>query len=176
VGTHGNIVLYPSGVPGQELPSAVARRLLEKLEAAGLVRPGTSQRVSSTDDCSVTFEDFFEENEPGVPEYAYLLIEPRNIAPGMSSLVYLVPAEEPSPAEGAIDLPYLEITVLNQVIDIRDLTSGTVVARSWAAVEFSYEDARLSEEIHALRSEDHPVLDALAEVFGSEVKCVVVSY
>jgi hypothetical protein len=169
VGVHGNIVLYPSGIREVADVEMTARQVLRVLENFGMTRPGVSEAAQPTGDCSATFEELFEEGE--LPEHVHFVVQPEEVNPKLRELVYVLPEDSDD-----LELPFIEVTVAATQMPLIDPMSGDELAQTVAAIEFSYEDVRLSEEIHRLRDAEHPLLAGLSGVFASPIRCAIVAY
>jgi hypothetical protein len=174
MGLIGNIVIFPkSGTPSPE-PAHLARQVVAAFERRGLLRDGATSSVVISQDASATFEAYVEESGLSPEEYAHLVIQPEHLTNALGALVYVLDVDEEGVA-GPIELPYMEVSVFSRPAPIYDGTLGEVIATSWAAVEFSYEDARLSDDVHRVRDEHHPIMSDLAAVFGSPLEWTVVT-
>jgi hypothetical protein len=167
---HGNIILFAGDGEPPAAPFDLAIRIASLFEKHGLLRQGTSAGLEVCEDCSVTFEERFESDERDSSNYAYVLIQPDQLTEKMGELVYL------DTSRGEIELPFVEITVLSEPETVQDFMSGEWLGDGYAAVEFSYEDVRLSEEIHRIRNRRHPFIKALEALLGEPINIGVVCY
>jgi hypothetical protein len=173
MGLIGSIVIFPTnGTPLPE-PAQVAAEVLAAFEKRGLVREGAATPVVSAKG-SATFQPYVDESALSPREYAYMVIQPERLTKALGTLVYVLDVDQEG-NPGPIVLPFMEVSVFSRPAPFYDGTLGEVVATSWAAVEFSYEDARLSEDVHGIRDEEHPILADLAALFGSPVEWTVVT-
>jgi hypothetical protein len=174
MGLIGNIVIFTrSGTPSPE-PARIAREVIAAFERRGLLRDGAASSVVVSRNSSATFEAYLEESRLSSEEYAYVAIQPEQLTKALGALVYVLDVDEKG-APGPIELPYMEVSVFSRPAPIYDGTLGEVVATSWAAVEFSYEDARINDDVHRVRDERHPIISDLARVFGGAMEWTVVT-
>ncbi len=144
-------------------------------ERLSLFAKGTAEEVRASDDYSVTFEELIEKESLDNSEYAYFLIKPYQLTSLLKSLVYILDVDHIG-NKSEITLPFVEITVLGMTYPIRSFATGKVISETWAAVEFSYEDTRLNEEVHCIRDLKHPLFKELKAIFGCGVGWGVVCY
>ncbi|MCG8592383.1 MAG: hypothetical protein MJE66_24080 [Proteobacteria bacterium] len=173
MGLYGNIVLYPADV-ATLVPCDAVREILRVFAEHQLVLPEAASIDLTADDSSATFEEYVEESSLSDAHYAYACVRPEQLTKAMGQLVYVLDVDvqgQPIP----IELPFLEISAFSTPAPLRDLVLDEIVGDVCAAIEFSYEDARLSEDIHRLRDPEHPILGALARVLGSRMECVVIA-
>lgn len=165
------MILYPIGgvTPSSADLSSFVLRTVHALEKAGVI----VAHVPSELDKEPTFvtADLEDIDETAI-DWCHLYIEPAQLGPSAGTLVYpateAVWSEEDSPVtKDNLAVPLLDITVLNQVLTVVDDIEKEV--SSWAFVEFSYEDARLSSDIHTIRDASHSVFLELNCVRGCEV-------
>jgi hypothetical protein len=169
VGTHGSIVLYPDSSATIADPQHVAREVIRAFEQAGLITPGTSRTTQPTGESSVTFELALEDGT--LPEHVHFAVDASELSRDIEQLVYVSPEDE-----GELELPFLDISVFSQAVPLVDPMSGESIGQTTAAIEFSYEDVRLSDEVHRLRDPTHKVLVELAGVFGAPIRTAIVAY
>ena len=150
---------------------------------ASQVKPAvgpTSRRMrwdsteTSTDDCSATFEAHVEDSGLSEGKYAYACVAPEQLTKRLGELVYILDVDEEG-APGPIELPFLEVSAFSTPAPLLDPMTGRVVADVSAAVEFSYEDARLNEDVHRVRDDQHPVLRSLSELLRADVMWTVIA-
>lgn len=168
MGLNGTILIFPqAGRPTTALDS-IARQAIEAFEYHKLLLPETVNHCKSPKPWVGTFADHIEDGNLASDECVTLIVNPDRITPEMSDLVYLLDVDEngqPSP----IELPYIEFSVATKALPIINGYDGETLCTTWAVVGFSYEDARYDEEIHRIRNEKHPIIEALSKVFSSPI-------
>ncbi|MAT69957.1 MAG: hypothetical protein CMJ58_10595 [Planctomycetaceae bacterium] len=130
-------------------------------------------------DAGHTAEHLEDEPPPGL-QFSHYAIEPASLKPDIGDLVYAEPAsvwwDEKEPQKrDLIAIPYLDVSVLSEALPFHDGSSGDLVFESNALIEFSYEDARLSPDIHQIRDGEHALFAALKNTFGCEFGWGVIS-
>jgi hypothetical protein len=125
-------------------------------------------------------EELLEDNQPPDLAYVHGAVDPQKLKPSIKSLVYAEPAsvwwEEQDPAKrDLIAIPYVDVSVLSEAMPFHDGASGELMFDSNALLEFSYEDAQLSPEIHQVRDEEHVLFSILKKSFGCEFGWSVIS-
>ena len=166
----GNVMIFAKGGEPPDDIEGIARGTLEILEEHGLLRSGATDKLEVTEGASSTFEDSLVGR--ALPGCVHVLVEPDQLDIGLEDIVHIVP-------EGGdlIELPFLEISVLERSVPILDHLDKTELGRTWVAIEFSYEDARLDEgSLRVKGFEQHPVFADLASAWESEVDWTVVPY
>lgn len=163
---HGNIMIFAKGGEPPEDLESVARETLEILEEHGMLRSGAADKAEITEGASSTFED----SHRTLPECVHVLVEPHRLDESLEEIVEVL-------AEGdRIELPFLEISVLARPVAILDHLDKTELGRTWLAIEFSYEDARLDEDLQVRGFEQHPLFADLASAWDTEADWTVVPY
>jgi hypothetical protein len=174
MGLYGNIVIYPAAASVTTSPADTVREILRGFAAHKLVVPDAASIESVADDYSATFEDYVEDSGFSEGEYAYACVGPEQLSKGLGELVYILDVDMKG-RPGPIELPYLEISAFSKPAPLLDQVTDSIVGEVCAAVEFSYEDARLSEDVHRVHNENHPVLGALSALLGAKVKWTVIA-
>src|SRR5215510_15314165 len=105
--------------------------------------------------------------------WAHMAVDPRALLPAINAIVYTSTQGEwwgdlqANDNPELLALPHLDVTLFSTPVTIMDATIAKVVCCTWAVVDFSYEDSRVSKEIHRIRNEADPLFEALASVLGS---------
>lgn len=188
MGVYGNIVIAAAAPPARGLPKPkdtelLARSTVACFERHGLIVSGSGESAAlSREPKGPTLAlDWIDREpqelgyEPRAPEFSHISVDPDKLLPKMAELVYLVEAErfdDLSP----IDFPYVHVTVLDQEVSFVNGYDLSVMFRTWAAVEFSYGDVRLHDEIHRIRDDQHPVVSELTILWGAPVGFAVVPF
>ncbi len=177
MGIYGSVVIFakkPQPHPRSEL-EAIARRALLAFEEGGMMRGGASASAKAERTATFATACVLEEPPAGL-DWVEITVEPAALLPALSDLVFTQSEAETDPRgrKGVLTLPYLKATVLSAPILLRD-HDGEEVCDSWCLIEFDYEDCRLSEEIHRIRDDSHPLLRRIEQVMGCEVGWGVVS-
>lgn len=175
MGMHGNIILFSDESIVKDSPEKTGRSIISLLEKYQLIKEGVASNAKPEEECSVTFEEYYEENVPSLTDYAYFYISPENLTGKMKALVYLLDENEDDSIEG-IELPFIEITVMTNPQVVTDFVSGNSLGSARVAIEFSYADVRLNEEIHRIRDDKHPFIQELNNLLGSSISIGVVCY
>ena len=168
--TQGNIMIFANGGEPPDDLEGVARATLEILEEHGMLRSGAADKLEVTDGASSTFEDSLVGR--ALPDCVHVLVEPDQLDTGLEEIVHVIP-------EGGdlIELPFLEVSVLERPVPILDHLDKTELGRTWVAIECAYEDARLDDGTLRIKGFDqHPVFADLATAWESEVEWTVVPY
>ena len=166
----GNVMIFAKGGEPPDDLESVARATLEILEEHDMLRSGAADKLEVTDGASSTFEDSLVGK--ALPDCVHVLVEPDQLDSGLEEIVDVIP-------EGGdlIELPFVEISVLERAVPILDHLDKTELGRTWVAIEFSYEDARLDEgSLRVKGFEQHPVFADLATAWETEVEWTVVPY
>src|SRR5262249_9242229 len=122
----------------------------------------------------------FEFEAPPSLVWVHIPVEPTALLPAISAIVWTSTQAEwwgdfqTQNNPELLAVPYFDVTLFSASVEIRDL-HGEVVCRTWAVIEFSYLDARVSEEIHRIRNEADPLFEALGSVLGSVIKWGIVA-
>lgn len=151
------------------------RRTLSALEASGVIGEGMTYVAEIDDEITAATADL--EGMESEHAWAHASIEPRNLGPSVSDLVYTATEEEwfqetSESLKNVLAVPFLDVTILDRAFPLRGL--GPAQLHAWAVVEFSYEDARLDQAIHTVRNSGHSVFTALRNVWRTAVKWTVV--
>ena len=178
MGMYGTIVVYPVGgrAPAPDRLESVARQTLRAFERVGLLLEGTSETViADREITSVTA--FLEDDPPAGLTWVHLGVHPSDFRPALSDLVFTMSEREwslnPNSGSELLALPFLDVTLLSTAIEPTEPSECTVVCRSWALIEFSYEDIRYHEEVHCIRQEGHPLFQELGKVLNAELEWTV---
>ena len=115
---------------------------------------------------------------PKVP-WLHYSIEPELLTPAIAKLVYSDTAknwwdEKDRKKRDLVAIPYVDVCVFAKSHAFKD-HNAKLVCKTNVLIEFSYGDARLSDEIHRVRDPKHAFLRELSSVLGSPVKWGVVS-
>jgi len=181
MGLHGSIVIYPKAgrpSPANQSLEQTALRVVEAFERLGLARKGTAYSLTPDRESTSATSSILDDNPEGI-EWVHVAVDPALLLASIGEVVYAATAKEfwePDTAEqdDAFAVPYLDVTVLSAEIPAIN-HDGSIACTAWAFVEFSYEDVRLSSEIHRIRDESHQILKDLESVFGTRVGWTVVS-
>ena len=174
MGLYGNIVIYPTDavplMPPHECVQAILRLFVEH----GLLKQAAEKCAPESGRASATFEAYVERSAPTAAQYAYVLVPPELLTKKLKELVYVLDVDtDGNPAP--IELPFLEVSAFSELVPLDDTMAGSGVPEVAAAVEFSYEDARLSDDLHRVRDETHPVLSALSRLLGAPMGWTVIA-
>jgi len=157
----------------------IAREVLAAFERRGFLSGGTAgsataRRGQGVSDARIEFAS------PPSLVWVHIPVDPTALLPAISAIVWTSTQAEwwgdfqtPDNPE-LLAVPYLDVTLFSASVEIRDLL-GEVVCQTWAVIEFSYLDARVSEEIHRIRNEADPLFEALGSVLGSVIKWGIVA-
>jgi hypothetical protein len=161
---------------------AVAREVARAFERVGLLQPGTGTTAFADQELDVVGREKLTPR-PGLA-CVNLRIDSAAILPGMSELVYtrtwaehyegldgLTIPEGASPDKFVF--PILDVSVYSKTVRATHF-DDTLACRSWAMIEFSYEDIRINEEVHRIRDWRHPLFRELRAVWRAEVDWVAV--
>lgn len=180
MGTYAAVILHPvSQVPPTGLdPTEKALEVLRALINLGLIYP----QAATIDELLIRDFQQWQHHEWSGSPGLWFYVRPDLICPSIASLVYTQTEfevwEGKPPADVNADdvsLPTLEITVMRQAMPLVDACEG-VLCRTWATVEFHFEDTRFHPDIHRVRDEGHPIFAALQRVFGAAVNWKVRKY
>jgi hypothetical protein len=159
---------------------AMARKILTAFERRGFLSAGIAEGAAARHGhgASVTRIEF----EPPPPlVWVHIPVDPTALLPAISAIVYTLTQSEwwagfqtPENPE-LLALPHLDVTLFSTPVEIRDGVLAKVICRTWAVVEFSYEDARVSEEIHRITNEADPLFEALGSILGSAMRWGIVA-
>ncbi len=155
----------------------VAKGILTALEDLQLIAKGTTK--SSKADRESTFATCeVLDRPPAGLLWTHIAVSPRALRSSMADLVYIATEQqwsgdvETPDDPDALAVPLLHVTCLSQPISLTE-AGRRVVATSWAFLEFSYEGARLSDDIHTIRNPSHPLFARLGTLLGGPVKWAV---
>jgi hypothetical protein len=158
----------------------IAREVLAAFERRGFLSGGTAERATASHGHGVSATGIEFEPPPSLV-WVQIPVDPTALLPTISAIVYTSTQAEwwgdfqtPNSAE-LLAVPYLDVTLFSAPVKIRDEVLAEVICRTWAVIEFSYLDARASEEIHRVRNEADPLFEALGSVLGSAIKWGVVA-
>jgi hypothetical protein len=204
MGIYGSVVIFPDDQPKKQARSlggwfrrsaapqvvparashtfdldATTRAAVQAFESVGLVPRGTSKSVEI--DSKPTFATCAVTEEPPTGlRWAHAAVDAAVLSPDLSELVFTMTEAELAEALSmkvenptALALPSLSVSVFSRPIDLTNEVSTPNVV-GWAFVELNFEDCRLSDDIHRIRNEDHPLFSKLSEVFGCQVRWGVV--
>lgn len=181
MGLYGITILYPVGgrAPAANRLEYVGRGILHAFEQVGLLLAGTSEDAEADrDPASVTHLTRADPDDSLA--LAHFGIDSRRLRPTLNDLIFTMTQAEWSdgvvPDFNSTDLlalPILDVTVLSKPIQAVNGPDGSLACRSWAMIEFSYEDVRFHEEVHFIRQEEHPLFRELGAVLGAEVRWTV---
>jgi hypothetical protein len=155
-----------------------ARRILTCFERHGFVTQGVAETASHTESATFATCDLLGDGRaiPAGLEWRHLAVEPCDLRPTISEIIWTLTAGQfyeeseipagKSPEELA--LPYLDVMVFSREVKICDPVRNHAVCNPWAVIEFSFEDCRLSDEIHRIRELDHPFFRDLTLIFGRD--------
>jgi len=183
MGLSGTIVIYPtSPIPASSESERVASAsaILRAMAEAGLLNPTIADGLGVDDEPTFCTGEHLEDDPPDGLECTHCAIDPALLKYAIGDLVYAEPAsvwwEEKDPEKrDLIAIPYVDVSVLSQPMHFHDGSSGDLVFESNALLEFSYEDARLSPDIHQIRDEGHVLFSILKKSFGCAFGWGVVS-
>jgi len=151
---------------------AMARRIVTAFERRGFISEGTaaSAPVTQGHGASPTRIEF---EAPRELLWAHMAVDPRALLPAINAIVYTSTQGEwwgdlqANDNPELLAVPHLDVTLFSTPVTIMDATIAKVVCCTWAVVDFSYEDSRVSKEIHRIRNEADPLFEALAADLGS---------
>jgi len=184
MGIYGSVVIHPVGgrAPGRKRREAVARDIVRAFERAALLPPGTADTALESPATDVVGCEKLPTDVEGVR----LGIGGWGFLPGITDLIFAWTWEEyldgldSEIPEGErpeqFVFPILDVVVYSKPIRATHF-DGDLAFRSWAVVEFSFEDIRVNlEEVHRIRDEEHPLFGELAATLRTEVAWTVVMY
>lgn len=184
MGMYGSVVIHPVGgrAPGQKRLDAVARDILRAFERAALLPPGTADAAPASPATSVVG---CEDLPPGVAGVR-LGVDGPTFLPGIADLTFAMTWAEYDDGLGLelpegvtpdrFVFPILDVAVYSKLVRATH-PDGELACRSWAMIEFSFEDVRANlDEVHRIRDESHPLFRELAAALKSEVGWSVVLY
>lgn len=151
-----------------------ARSILAAFEKVGFLREGTAKTVEADQEPTFATYHTLSEDLPASLEWVHLAVEPRDLLPALSDLIYTVSQGEwwgddaPPDAVELLAAPLLDITVFSLPVPIRDY-NGTRFCTTRAVVEFSYGEMRFSEETHLIKNNKHPLFAELEAMLGAPV-------
>jgi len=149
-----------------------ARSILAAFEKVGLLREGTAKTVDADQERTFATYHTLSGDLPESFEWIHLAVEPRDLLPALSDLIYTVSQGEwwgddaPPDVVELLAAPLLDITVFSLPVPIRDY-NGTRFCTTRAVVEFSYGEMRFSEETHLIRDNKHPLFAELGATLGA---------
>lgn len=177
MGIYGSVVIFPIGgrAPGLKRLEAVGREIVEAFERANLLEPGTAINTPAEPETSVVGHEALPEDVTGV----CLPVDGRAFLPGIADLIYTRTWGEHY--EG-LDLdfpegvnadhfvfPLMDVSVYSKSVRATHF-DGELACRSWAMIQFSFEDVRLNtDEVHYIRDEEHTLFDELAAALKRDV-------
>jgi hypothetical protein len=163
MGLNGIVVVFPTGDKPPENPDATARLAIEVFEKLGLLRSGTADLCERPKPYLGRFAEERNRGEFPADDYALFIVHPDRLLPAMGELVCVFKDQE-SVEPDRFELPYLEFSVIKKALPIISGYDGRTLCKTWATIEFSYEDARYNPEIHRIRNPKHDIFAALEEL------------
>ena len=155
----------------------MARGVLTAFERRGFLSAGIAEGATATHGHGAFTG--FEFEPPPTLVWVHLPIDPSALLPAISAIVYMSTQREwwgdASHNPELLAVPHLDVTLFSAPVTIREEVLGEVVCETWAVIEFSYEDARVSKEIHRIRNGADPLFAALASVLGSAMRWGIVA-
>jgi hypothetical protein len=153
-----------------------ARKILHCFERHGFLRQGVAEEAIHSE--SLTFGTHcIRDNTRHFPaglQFCHLTARALDLQLRVREIVWtqtvrelyaeLTIPDDENPEELA--LPHLDIMVFSRPVRIYDSVRTQVVCNPWVLIEFSFEDCRLSEEIHRIRNTEHAIFRDLELIFG----------
>jgi hypothetical protein len=181
---YGSVVIHPIGgrAPGRKRLDAVARDIVRAFERAALLPPGTAVAAHANPTTDVVG---CEELTPDVTGVSIGIDGPA-FRPGIRDLIFAWTWAEYDDGLGLelpdgvtadqFVFPILTVSVYPKAVRATH-PDGDLACRSWAMIEFSFEDVRVNlDEVHRIRDEQHPLFRELAAALNVEVGWSVVMY
>lgn len=186
MGIYGAVVIYPVKSPVTTAPAArkkLADAIVVAMEECGFLPAGTLANLPDERDRLGTFAtgELFEDKEGRPKKVAchHYAIDAERLTPAVGELVYCDTAknlwgEKDRKKRDLIALPFVDVSVFSKPHELHD-HNAKVVCKTNVVLEFSYQDVRLSKEIHRVRDEKHPLLKRLSSICESKIRWGVVS-
>ena len=159
---------------------AMARGVLAAFERRGFLSAGIAEGATARHGHGASFTGIEFEPPPSLV-WVHIPVDPTALLPAIGAIVFTLTQGEwwagfqtPENPE-LLALPYLDVTLFSAPVKIRDGAIGKVICRTWAVIEFSYDDVRVSEEIHRIRNEADPLFEALGSILGSAMRWGIVA-
>ena len=184
MGISASIVIYPTDAPASTTPTArkkLADAIIAAMEESGLLSPDTSSSLAP--DPTGTFATAQvvegERAKPRKVPWLHYPIGPELLSPAIGTLVYSDTAknwwgEKDRKKRDLLAVPYVDVCIFAKPQAFKN-HDAKLVCKTNVLVEFSYADARLSDEIHHVRDPKHSFLRELSSVLGSPMNWGVVS-
>ena len=184
MGIYGSVVIHPRGgrAPGRKRLEAVARDILRAFERVALLPSGTADAARASPATTVVGHEELPAGVTGVS----LGVDGSSFLPGIADLIFAwtwaeyhdgldLELPEGVTAEQFV-FPILTVAVYSKAVRSTHF-DGDLACRSWAMIEFSFEDVRVNlDEVHRIRDEQHPLFRELAAALKTEVTWTVVMY
>jgi hypothetical protein len=158
----------------------MAREVLAAFERRGFLSAGIAEGATARHGHGASVRRIDFEPPPSLV-WVHIPVDAKALLPAISAIVSTLTQGEwwagfqtPENPE-LLALPYLDITLFSAPVKIRDGAIGRVICRTWAVIEFSYDDVRVSEEIHRIKNEADPLFEALGSILGSTVRWGIVA-
>jgi hypothetical protein len=180
---YASVVIHPLGgrAPGQKRLDAVVRNIVRSFERTVLLLPGTADTAPVSPVTTVVGCREFPADVTGVS----LGVDGPAFLPGITDLICALTWAEygdgldldfPTGVTGdQFVFPILTVSVCSKAVRAIQ-PDGVLACKSWAMIEFSFEDARFNEELHRIRNEEHPLFHELAIALKTEMAWTVVMY
>jgi len=165
-------------LPAADL-AGMARSVVGVFEGAGLLSPGTADAAVTDEGATFATCQVLEGEPPGDLRWVHIGVEDQALRSTLAEIVYTATEEEwfgdleIREHANAVAVPHVDVTCLSRPIALSN-TRKRVIARSWLFIEFSYDDARVSAEIHKIRDASHAVFVRLEELLQAPVRWAVV--
>ena len=184
MGISASIVIYPVDAPPSATPAArtkLADAIVAAMEKSGLLSADASSAIAHDPAATFATAQVVEGDgaKPVKAPWLHYPIQPEVLTPAIGKLVYSDTAknwwdEKDRKKRDLVAVPYVDVCVFAKPHSLKD-HNAKAVCKTNVLVEFSYADARLSDEIHRVRDPKHPFLRTLSSVLGGPVKWGVVS-
>lgn len=184
MGMYGSVVIHPvrGRAPGRKRLDTVARDILRAFERAALLPRGTADAAHCSPATSVVGGEELPPDVAGVS----IGVDGPVFRPSIADLVFAwtwaeyndgVDLELPEGVTAdQFVFPILTVAVYSKAVRATHF-DGDLAFRSWAMIEFSFEDVRVNlDEVHRIRDEEHPLFRELAAALKTEVGWSVVMY
>jgi hypothetical protein len=184
MGISASIVIYPARAPATATPSARKKfgdAIVTALEESGLLSADALSTLAHEPTATFATAQVIEGDgakRAKVP-WLHYVIEPELLTPAVGELVYSATAENwwdetDRNKRDVVAVPCVDVCVFAKPHPFKD-HNGKVLCDTNVLLEFSYADARLSDEIHRVRDPKHPFLRKLSSELGGPMKWGVIS-
>ena len=182
MGIYGTVVIHPNSPAKATTDSdrkATAMSVIKCLVDLNLLQESGAEQLRHDDGTTMAIGQHIEGKQPKGLKWIHYAIEPEHLTPAIGELVYCDTAkvwwgEKDRKKRDLIAIPYVDVTVFSKVLPFHDHDGQTVFDTN-TLLEFSYEDARLSPEVHSVRDPKHKLFRSLQKALGSKISWGVVS-